>query len=407
MKPILCDSVLLKNRELNIQDKYILYLKKKTKLIGPCQFSSDEFIFKPTKEDWKIAKRTILTFLLYLTDNCNSNCNICFEKDSRSKYNFNEIKYENLIKILKHIGKNKKVILFGGEPTLRKDIFDIIRLIKKSGNFVEIYTNGLKLYDLKYVKKLKEAGIEKVHLSFDGFKNDIYDSMRNGSNQLKIKLKALKNLEKCSIEVYLSATIARGINDDQISSLLMFTISNKHFIKGLTLLGLTPFSNSCNIKAESFMTVFDILDILEMKAVSNIKKYYIEFEKFKININKILNKININNFPISTAGTPFKIHNNRLEEFIPFKDLKQINKNIEDGEIMNIFKYFIKKFDLKYLMNLWKIPKLVYKMEKNDILLLHVFNVLNELNYKPMRKDIICISEKNNELFFLNYGAGT
>jgi len=399
------DSILLRNKEQDV-NKPSLHSKNRRKIIDPCQFSSSEYIFKPTKEDWKIVKKKFLSVIIYLTDKCNSNCKICFEKDSNI-YKFDDINYGNLIKILNYIGKNKKVILFGGEPTVRKDLFKIIKLINSSGNFVEIYTNGIKLYDLNYVKRLKEYGVKKVHFSFDGFREDIYSSLRNNPDYLKIKLKALKNLEKCSMNVGLWSTIARGINDDQIPYLLMFAVSNKHFIKSLSLVGLTPFSKSCNINSESYMTTTDILDVLERKAISNIKKYYKEFKKFKININEILNKIGINNFPFLSAGIPFRIHNNKLEEFIPLEDLKQINKNIKNKEIIKVFNYFIKNFDIKYFKRLLNISKLGYELEKNDIILLYVFNVLNEINYKPIIRDTVCIGEIDNIPLIMHLGGVT
>ncbi|MEW6202772.1 MAG: radical SAM protein, partial [bacterium] len=53
-----------------------------------------------------------------------------------------------------------KIILSGGEPTLRKDLPEIIRFARENGaETVELYTNAIRCDKLEYTKKLVEAGL--------------------------------------------------------------------------------------------------------------------------------------------------------------------------------------------------------------------------------------------------------
>lgn len=68
--------------------------------------------------------------------------------------------------------------LFGGEPTLRQDIFEIIRLGKDRGLTVLMETNGYLLDEL-FVHKLKSSGLERVYISLDDYTAQCHDAHRN------------------------------------------------------------------------------------------------------------------------------------------------------------------------------------------------------------------------------------
>ena len=60
--------------------------------------------------------------------------------------------------------------LSGGEPTMREDLPDIIRLGREKGfSFIQLNTNGIRLAATSgYARTLKEAGLSSVFLQFDG-----------------------------------------------------------------------------------------------------------------------------------------------------------------------------------------------------------------------------------------------
>src|SRR3989338_4273719 len=118
--------------------------------------------------------------------------------------------------------KNIKIGLWGGEVTERKDLSKIIRIIANSGNIPAIYTNGIKLANLGYLKKLKKSGLKIVHIEFEGFDERFYKGF-NYSNILQRKVIALNNLEKLGIATAIQSTIIQNKNEKEMSKILNYS----------------------------------------------------------------------------------------------------------------------------------------------------------------------------------------
>jgi MoaA/NifB/PqqE/SkfB family radical SAM enzyme len=106
-----------------------------------------------------------------------------------------DLSIDEIKSVLRKVGKGKRIVLMGGEPTIREDLPEIIKLIRKSGNYPILYTNGLKLADISYVKKLKKAGLKQVIITLDGFDPKVTETLRGNKNEYLLKILALKNLE--------------------------------------------------------------------------------------------------------------------------------------------------------------------------------------------------------------------
>lgn len=123
--------------------------------------------------------------------------------------------------------------LSGGEPTMREDLPEIIRLGHEIGfRFIQLNTNGLKLADLDYVMKLKEAGLNSVFLQFDGLNDHVYLNLR-GKKLLDIKLKAIENLKRAEIGTILVCTIVPGVNESYLYDIIDFGLSHIPTIRGV------------------------------------------------------------------------------------------------------------------------------------------------------------------------------
>ncbi len=122
----------------------------------------------------------------------------------------------------------------GGEPTVREDLVDLIKLAKEEG-FVhtQIATNGIALANsLQLVKDLKEAGLNTVYMQFDGVTEDVYLKTRN-ANVLSKKLQAIENCREAELGVVLVPTLLKGINDTQVGDIIQFAVDNIDVIRGV------------------------------------------------------------------------------------------------------------------------------------------------------------------------------
>ena len=167
------------------------------------------------------------TFVLRITNRCNSQCRICLD---RERGECKEVEIRDLDGF--PLFYKRQIALTGGEPTVRDDLPEIIRFLKRRKNWVSICTNGLRLEDAEYLKRLKESGLDNVLISFNGFRESIYERMCGGKKELYLKMKALENLKKLNIFTILQVTLAEGINIGEIPSLIKFSL-REDFIKGI------------------------------------------------------------------------------------------------------------------------------------------------------------------------------
>lgn len=101
--------------------------------------------------------------LIEVTDRCNLNCPHCYHiPDNRSI----DKPIESIVEQVKNIESN--IIMFAGaEPTLRKDLIELIDAVRKQDKFVHILTNGIELSDVQFVKNLKKSGLISVAIGLN------------------------------------------------------------------------------------------------------------------------------------------------------------------------------------------------------------------------------------------------
>ncbi len=118
---------------------------------------------------------------LLVTRACNSRCVMC--EYGRSSYTRDgDLTTGELIDIITELDElgTTDIILSGGEPLLRPDIFDIISEVAKRGIGAScaLCTNGT-LLDRTHARKLTQAGIKvRAVLSLDGSRPEIHDRIR-------------------------------------------------------------------------------------------------------------------------------------------------------------------------------------------------------------------------------------
>jgi uncharacterized radical SAM superfamily Fe-S cluster-containing enzyme len=267
------------------------------------------------------------TISLNVTFRCNLSCPICYLNYCKGYWDKKDPTLDQIFDFVKS-NKSKVVILCGAEPTLRDDLFDIINFIKKNRKLPVLATNGLKLSDHSYVKKLKKAGLWRVYLQFDGFDSEAYKKLR-GKDLLPIKLKALKNLREENIDTSLTSVIGRGINEDQVYNILKFAVNYNGFLDSVTFLGL--FNNG--VLEDSTLSLSDLYKLLS-KYTKLPLEYLEEYKKMKINlfnlIGKLFGKNKQNVYRHLLYDTYyFRVNKKKLNPIFSLGELKKINEMLE------------------------------------------------------------------------------
>ncbi len=170
------------------------------------------------------SEKELSEYEMWVTMKCNMDCPICHLGKSRRDLNIPEPSLEAIDHFINKT-RASSYILSGGEPTCREDLPEIIRTFKKNKKTVTMHTNGLRLADSNYLSVLKESGLDRVNLQFDGFAREGYIAFR-GKDLLDVKLQILDNLRKCQMPTDLNITIARGVNEEAIAACVDFAVKN-------------------------------------------------------------------------------------------------------------------------------------------------------------------------------------
>jgi len=148
-----------------------------------------------------------VTLIWNLTNLCNLSCKHCYS--SANLMREEELETEEvwrLIPKLKDVGV-RAVILSGGEPLLREDIFDIAEAIKYYGLKTYLSTNGL-LVDERKIERIRSS-FEYVGISIDG-EPTLHDSFRGKKGAFERSMKALRLLMAGGVKVGLRFTLTEA-----------------------------------------------------------------------------------------------------------------------------------------------------------------------------------------------------
>ncbi|EAT16896.1 radical SAM protein [Desulfuromonas acetoxidans] len=176
---------------------------------------------------------------LELTQRCNLRCPVCFmaaddnQTHVETDLSLADIK-KQLVKIMDQCGPQTSIQLTGGEPTVRKDLPDIIALCREIGfSAIEVNTNGVVISrNLNYLEQLAASGATGIYMQFDGLDDDVFKKVR-GANLLKDKLQAIENCRRIGMQIVLAMAVIRGINDEQMGKVLEFGLKNRDVIAGV------------------------------------------------------------------------------------------------------------------------------------------------------------------------------
>lgn len=171
--------------------------------------------------------RPIRDLRVSLTDRCNFRCFYCLPHGEppiapkEQMLSFEEIEY--VCEIFVSLGI-EKIRLTGGEPMLRRDIETIIgklSRLKSSGlQDLALTTNGYYLPDR--AQSLKDAGLDRVTISLDSLKRDVFKRM-TGVDVLDKVLNGIAAAKKAGLEpIKINAVIVRGHNEDEVADFAAF-----------------------------------------------------------------------------------------------------------------------------------------------------------------------------------------
>ena len=153
------------------------------------------------------------------TRNCNLNCVHCRAAATCGPYS-GELDTRAAFNLLDQISEIAKpiIILTGGEPLLRKDIFEIAAYGNDKGMRMVMAPNGT-LVTKEMAAKMAKSGIQRISVSLDGATAERHDVFRGVQGAFEGALKGIENARSAGVEFQINTTITKT-NLDQIPRIL-------------------------------------------------------------------------------------------------------------------------------------------------------------------------------------------
>lgn len=193
----------------------------------------------------------VCTAVLEITYRCNLDCRVCFADASKTAYEPDLSTIEEMYKTARRIGGQCSIQISGGEPTVREDLPEIIKMGKEMEfPHIQVNTNGVRLAaSPDYALQLKEAGADLIYLQFDSLDDSVYEQIR-GKKLLNVKKAAIDNCKKAKLGVLLVPTVIPGLNLEQIGSIIGFAKEWMPTVKGIHFQPVSYFGRYHNMATD-------------------------------------------------------------------------------------------------------------------------------------------------------------
>lgn len=159
-----------------------------------------------------------------VTRSCNLACVHCRASAECGPYE-GELDTAHCLKLLDEIAAFSKpvVILTGGEPLLRPDIFEIAAYGNQKGLRMVMATNGTLVTE-EIAHRLIAAGIQRVSISIDGLNAENHDAFRKVPGAFAGTLVGIEAMKKAGLEFQINTTVTKA-NLDQIKGIFDLVVN--------------------------------------------------------------------------------------------------------------------------------------------------------------------------------------
>ena len=184
--------------------------------------------------------RDITYLRVSVTERCNLNCVYCGKTECGKKEK--ELSPQDIYAIASAFTRCgiRKIRLTGGEPLVRKDITQIVGLLRTLPlQTLALTTNGV--YLKQYAAELRRAGLDSVNISLDSTDGGIYRSL-TGADVLHRVLDGVDEAMRVGLSpMKINAVLMRGVNDDGAADLIALAKERPIDVRFIELM---PFSDA-------------------------------------------------------------------------------------------------------------------------------------------------------------------
>ncbi len=204
---------------------------------------------------------------LVITNRCDLACWYCFfyaKKGVEGAYVY-EPSQDQIRQMVKTLRAERPVPgnaiqITGGEPTLRNDLEDIIRICREEGvEHIQLNSNAINLaQDPEMAGRVRRAGVNTVYMSFDGV-----TPTTNPKNHWEAPI-AIENSRKVGLGIVLVPTVIKSINDHELGGIIRFGQRNMDVVHAVNFQPVSLTGRLSKSEREKYrITIPDCIERIE------------------------------------------------------------------------------------------------------------------------------------------------
>ena len=186
----------------------------------------------------QVAAPTGPVVIWNLIRRCNLTCKHCYATSADRDFP-GELDTQQVLEVMRNLKAFgvPVLILSGGEPLMRDDIFDVSRRAKEMGFYLGLSTNGT-LIDQHNIGEIADVGYDSVGISIDGTR-DTHDRFRRRQGAFDEAMRGIRLCRDAGIKVGLRFTLTRDNRHDLPSLLTLMDDENidKFYLSHLNYAG--------------------------------------------------------------------------------------------------------------------------------------------------------------------------
>jgi len=203
-------------------------------------------------------QREINYLRISLTDHCNLRCVYCMPVNGLQFLPHQDLlspaEIAAVVRVAVSVGF-RKFRLTGGEPTLRHDLLEIVRLMGEveGASDLSMTTNGILLPDL--AKPLAAAGLRRVNIHVDTLNPERLPEIMRWGKFEQIWRGVEAAVDAGLVPLKLNTVVARGFNDDEVTSLAGLTLERDWHCRFIEMMPFGNGSGECaGVAREKFVS---------------------------------------------------------------------------------------------------------------------------------------------------------
>ena len=183
--------------------------------------------------------RSIEYLRISVTDRCNFRCLYCMPEEGLQWLPKADIlSYEEIADVVQQLAPLglRRIRITGGEPTIRPNLDELIRLLRGNSNVEDIAlsTNGVRLP--KIAQLYREAGLDRVNISADSLRPERIRAIARRDLGFD-PIAAAKAASAAGLNpVKLNMVVMRGINDNEIEDFARLTVEHEWHVRFIELM---------------------------------------------------------------------------------------------------------------------------------------------------------------------------